>query len=358
MKTLATVTVVAVLMVTATLLTAGCLDGDDDEWDGTIRVAYLQGDIHQVAYFVAKSAAAGGGESFFEQYDVKVEDAKGAPYPNGGAVMTAFQSGDVDIGYMGAPPAIIGHVNSEIDTKVIAQVNSLGSALVVKDGIVNATDLKGRTIATPGAVTIQHFMLLTYLEDNGLEVGTDPDQVTLTDTGVTLMAAALDSGEIDGFIAWQPFPADAVDRGLGHVLADSTDIWPGHICCVLGTMSDFAKDQPEAVTDYLRAHISATKWMQEAMADKMSDDYELLVQISVDFTGRNEQVVMEALEGMEYGYALDGVFTSAFRDYTDKLIDQGTLTQEAMDNMGYASAQDLTDKYVDDSFLKNAEATL
>ncbi|UCC93916.1 MAG: hypothetical protein JSW25_04410, partial [Thermoplasmata archaeon] len=86
MKTLATVAAVAVLMVTATLLTAGCLDSDD-EWDGTIRVAYLQGDIHQVAYFVAKSAAAGGGESFFEQYDVKVEDAKGAPYPNGGAVM-------------------------------------------------------------------------------------------------------------------------------------------------------------------------------------------------------------------------------------------------------------------------------
>ncbi len=357
MKRLAAVSLVAVLMVTATLLTAGCLDSEE-EWDGTIRVAYLQGDIHQVSYFVAKSAAAGGGESFFEQYDVKVEDAKGAPYANGGAVMTAFQSGDVDIGYLGSPPAIIGHVNSEIDTKVIGQVNSIGSAIVVEDGIVNASDLGGKTIATPGAVTIQHFMLLTYLEDNGLEVGDGPGQVTLTDSSVTFMAAALEAGEIDGFIAWQPFPADAVDRGLGHVLADSTDIWPGHICCVLGTMTDFAKDQPEAVTDYLRAHVAATKWMQQAMADKQSDDYDLLVQISVDFTGRNEEVVKEALDGMEYNYALDGAFKTAFTDYVDKLISQGTLTQEALDNMGYAGAQDLTDKYVVDKYIKDAETSL
>ena len=353
MKRPAAVTLVAVLVVTATLLTAGCLDGDD-EWDGTVRVAYLQGDIHQVAYFVAKSANAGGGESFFEQYDVKVEDAKGAPYSNGGAVMTAFSAGDVDIGYLGSPPAIIGHVNSRIDTKVIGQVNSLGSAIVVREGIVNASDLVGKTIATPGAVTIQHFMLLTYLDDNDVDVA----DVTLTDSSVTLMAAALEAGEVDAFIAWEPFPADAVDRGLGHVLADSSDIWPGHICCVVGTMSQFAKDHPDEVTNYLRAHVASTKWIQQALADNTSDEYDLLVQISMDFTGRNEAVVKDALAGMDYTYALDGAFKTAFTEYVDKLIAQGTLTQENLDAMGYATAQDLTDRYVVDKYLKEAETSL
>lgn len=357
MKRLSAVILVTVLMVTATLLTAGCLD-DDDEWDGTIRVAYLQGDIHQVAYFVAKSAAAGGGESFFEQYDVKVEDAKGAPYPSGGDVMTAFQSGDVDIGYLGSPPAIIAHVNAEIPTKVIGQVNSIGSAIVVKDDIVNVTDLKGKTIATPGASTIQQFMLIKYLTDNGLEVGEGSEQVSITTSKVTLMKAGMESGDFQGFIAWQPFPADAVASGIGHVLADSTDIWPGHICCVLGTMESFAKDHPEAVTDYLKAHIAATKWIQQAMADKESDEYDLLVQISVDFTGRSEEVVKEALDGMEYGYALDAAWKDSFTEYVDELIDQGTLTQEDLDNMGYSSAQDLTDNYVVDKYIKDAEANL
>ena len=358
MKRLAAVTVVAVLMVTGTLLTAGCLDNGDDEWDGTIRVAYLQGDIHQVAYFVANSVSAGGGESFFEQYDVKVENAKGAPYPNGGAVMDAFQAGDVDIGYLGSPPAIIGHVNAQIPTKVVAQVNSLGSALVVKDDILTASDLAGKKIATPGASTIQHFMLLTYLEDNGLVIGEEPDEVMVTSLSVTLMKASMESGDIDGFIAWQPFPADAVDSEVGHVLADSTDIWDGHICCVVGTMEKFAKAQPEAVTNYLRAHIAATKWMQQAMADENSDEYQILVDISVDFTGRPESVVKDALDGIDYGYALDGDFKTAFSEYTAKLVDQGTLTQDALDEMGYASAQDLTDKYVDDSFIVEAEASL
>ncbi len=358
MKRLAAVTVVAVLMVTGTLLTAGCLDNGDDEWDGTIRVAYLQGDIHQVAYFVANSVSAGGGESFFEQYDVKVEDAKGAPYPSGGEVMVAFAAGDVDIGYLGSPPAIIAHVNAEVPTKVIGQVNSLGSAIVVKDNIVDASDLVGKTLATPGPSTIQQFMLLTYLENNGLVVGDGPDEVQVTTVGVTLMKASMEADEIQGFIAWQPFPADAVDSGVGHVLADSTDIWPGHICCVVGTMEKFVKDHPDEVTDYLRAHIAATKWIQQAMADKESDEYDLLVQISVDFTGRNENVVKEALEGMDYAYSLTGAWKTSFTEYTDKLIVQGTLTQEAMDNMGYATAQELTDEYVDDKYIKDAETSL
>jgi ABC-type nitrate/sulfonate/bicarbonate transport system substrate-binding protein len=116
----------------------------------------------------------------------------------------------------------------------------------------------------------------------------------------------------------------------------------------MGTMDQFAKDQPEAITDYLRAHVAATKWMQQAMADNTSEEYDLLVQISMDFTDRNEAVVKEALAGMEYGYALDGVFKTAFTEYTDKLIDQGTLEQVDMDEAGYATAQDLTDTYVVD----------
>jgi NitT/TauT family transport system substrate-binding protein len=353
-KKLLAVGTIALLMVTASLLTAGCLEGDE-EWDGTIRVAYLNGDIHQVAYFVANSAEAGGGTSFFDQYDVKVENAKGAPYSNGGAVMTAFEAKDVDIGYLGSPPAIIAHVNALTDTKVIGQVNSLGSALVVGDGIDTASDLVGKIIATPGSATIQHFMLLTYLEDNGISAG---DVTISAPVSVSDMKLELDTGVIDGFIAWQPFPADSVGNGIGHVLADSTDIWPGHICCVLATMNDFAKDQPEAVTAYLRAHIAATKWMQQAMADKNSAEYQILVDISVDFTDRSEAVVKDALDGMEYGYALDATFLGSFEDYVDELIRQGTLTEEALTEAGYTDGADLTDKYVDDSFIKDAEGSL
>jgi NitT/TauT family transport system substrate-binding protein len=354
-KKLLSVAAIAVLMVTATLLTAGCLGDEDEEWDGTIRAAYLKGDIHQVAYFVANSADAGGGTSFFDQYDVKVENAKGAPYSNGAAVMTAFEAGDVDIGYLGSPPAIMGHVNGLIPTKVIGQVNSIGSALVVRDGINNASDLVGKTIGTPGTSTIQHFLLLKYLEDNGISAS----DVTITaPIPIGSMKIQLQEEVIDGFIAWQPFPADAVGDGIGHILADSTDIWPGHICCVLATMEDFAEDHPEAVTNYLRAHIAANKWIQNAMADNSSDEYQLLVNISMVFTDRSEAVVKDALDGMEYSYSLDATFLSSFEDFVDELIRQGTLEPEKMDKAGYDDAADLTDNYVDDSYIKDAEGSL
>ena len=230
----------------------------------------------------------------------------------------------------------------------------VGSALVVSDDIVTASDLVGKKIATPGGSTIQHFLLLTYLENSGIEVA----DVTITNEQVSLMKASLDSGAIDGFIAWQPFPADAVVSGVGHVLVDSAEIWPDHICCVLATMQDFAKDHPEAVTAYLRAHIAATKWIQIAMADDTSTDYGILVNISKDFTGRTEEVVKDALAGMEYNYKLDAAFLAAFESYVDKLIAQGTLETDKLSDAGYADAAALTDGYVDDKYIKDAESSL
>jgi ABC-type nitrate/sulfonate/bicarbonate transport system substrate-binding protein len=141
--------------------------------DDPIRLGFLAGDIHQLAQYVAaNSSVFGGSMSMFEKYGLNVEAAAGAPYTNGGNEMDAFVAGHVDIGYLGAPPAILKKLNIDSDTTIIAQANSEGSAIVVasESGISSLEDLSGKIIATPGESSIQHLLLKIALTEQGLKL--------------------------------------------------------------------------------------------------------------------------------------------------------------------------------------------
>ncbi len=137
--------------------------------EDAIRLGYLSGDLHQLAQYVAQNRTVGGGEkSLFEVYGLNVDPL--TPYANGGALMDGFSLGDIDIGYLGAPPAIQKHANLDVAVRIIAQANSEGSGIVVHadSDIHNLEDLAGRVIATPGETTIQHLLLKIALSRAGI----------------------------------------------------------------------------------------------------------------------------------------------------------------------------------------------
>ena len=68
----------------------------------SVNLAILTGDIHQIASQVAKV------KGFFTQYKVSVNMYEQTA---GGDVMKQLMSGNVDIGFCGAPPAIINTIN-------------------------------------------------------------------------------------------------------------------------------------------------------------------------------------------------------------------------------------------------------
>lgn len=139
--------------------------------DDPVRLGYLNADLHQLAQAVARnSTVLGGSLSLFEKYGVLVTSPP--PFKNGGYVMDAFAAGEIDFGYLGAPPALLKRVNLNADTVIIAQANSEGSGLVVSadSDIESLQDLVGRTVATPGETSIQHLLLRVALEREGIKL--------------------------------------------------------------------------------------------------------------------------------------------------------------------------------------------
>lgn len=168
------------------------------------------------------------------------------------------------------------------------------------------------------------------------------------------MKASLDSGDIAGYVAWEPYCSDSVVGGVGKTLHLSGEIWPGHPCCVVAVEKNFASSNPDLVKHFLKAHMEATTWMVNALADNTSMEYSLLVDIAVDFTARDEAVVKEALSHMTYVYLLTEDFYDGLKEYTDKLIEFEIVTDDKISERGYEDTEDFVDKYVDETYLQDA----
>jgi len=321
----------------------------------TVRVGWLTGDLHQLAYFVAKNTEAGGGKSFFEKYNINVTDALPGGYFAGGSEMDAFAKGEVDIGYLGSPPAITKHLNLGVNTTIVAQVNKIGSTLVTKQPINSLSDLtkdRGKKIATPGPPSIQYFLFLRFVEKEELSIE-NFDLITLAPKD---MRAALEAGTIDAFIAWEPFCADAVVNGVGVVFKNSSDIWPDHICCVVAVDKTFAVNYPNIVTSFLKAHIEATNWINAAIASGPgSKNYDLLLDIAANFTGRKRDVIEFALANINYTFDIDDRFMGVFIEFAYKLIEYKIVAPGTIEDRGYSDVYDFAHKYIDTSYLTEAK---
>ena len=213
----------------------------------TVTIGYLPSD-HDAALFVADA------QGKFAENNI---NAKLVQFNNGGDLMTAMASGDVDIGYVGITP-VLSSIEKGVPVKVISAAQTEGSGIVVgKDsGINSVSDLAGKKIATPGEASIQHMLLTYYLEQNGMSI----DDLKVSAMKVPSMNDALKTGKIDGMITFEPYVTIAEDSGA-DVLVDSSEILPNHPCCVVVASDDFIKNHENETRTILEIHENTTAYI-------------------------------------------------------------------------------------------------
>lgn len=244
-----------------------------------VRLAYLQNDLHHLALWVALE------NGYFAQEGVSVEIA--GVFRSGPELMTAFGSGALDAAYVGEAPATIAKVRGTARIQVLAQANTEGSALVGSKALAAGTVARP-TLAIPGNGSVQDFLLRKALPRLHLT----PEQVEVIVVSPPDMLTALQAGQIDGFIAWEPYPSRAVAQHFGTVLASSADIWPDHPCCVLAATTALIAERNQEAKALVRAHKRATAFIREQP--------ERAVAIAVAYTGMSEAIVRLALSQVTY----------------------------------------------------------
>ncbi len=216
-----------------------------------VTMGYIEGDLHHLAYYVAQE------KGFYREKGVNVQ---GVGYQNGGAIMNAFIANQIDMAYLGFAPVVFNRFNNPgARVKILSGVNLEGSALIVKNApnFQHASDLNGTRIAVPAPNNMQDFILSMILELGGIP----RSNITLISMSVSQMPLALSTHDIDGYVAWEPFAAKALNNSIGKYLYNSSSIWPDHPCCVLAAHEDFLASHSSIAQKVVEVHKATTEWI-------------------------------------------------------------------------------------------------
>lgn len=280
----------------------------------------------------------------FEQYGLNVTLQR---YTGWGELWIAFVAGELDATQMLMPMPLGIHYNfaaGQRDVRLPYITNINGQAITLgnrHEGQVHGPeDFEGLTIAVPFDYSGHNLLLRDYLVLGGL----DPDY----DVGIQVMrpsdmVAALNVGDIDGFLAPDPFNQRAVAIGAGYLYTLSKELWDGHPCCSFTVADDFATANPNTYSTLLRAIGDSAVWTNQA--DHRADAAETMAGRA--FLSQDPEVLTAVLTG-EFE---DGLGTRhsvpdriGFRPYPHESYAIWALTQlqrwDLAPTEGYETAQD------------------
>lgn len=289
------VAIIAVAVFAITNVTA--------EDDAVVHIGYLPSD-HDAALFVANASG------MYEKEGIKVELHE---YNNGGDLMSAMASGDLDVGYVGITPAV-SSITKGVPVKIISAAQTEGSGLVAHDSSVTSIkDLKGKKVATPGEASIQDVLLKYDLKKNGLQ----PTDVEAPGMKVASMNDALKTGSLDAIMTFEPYVSISTKVNGQHLIEKSGDIIPNHPCCVVVASEKFLNDHSEQAKKILDIHKEAT----QQLIDNPNDQIQYFPShIIVD-----EEAEKESLSNIKFVSGLDDDYKSNVEEFLNIEVDLGVI---------------------------------
>src|SRR6266700_3570591 len=240
------------------LLAAGCASSNATAGSNSgsspvvLRMGFLANITHE-------PALVGLAKGYFTRSLGPNVELKTAIFSSGTEETTALLAGQLDAAYVGPNPAINAWQKSNgTAIKIISGAASGGASLVVKSSIAAASQLKGKSLATPSLGNTQDVSARFWLKQHGLATSASGSGDVAIKPIKPNSAAVLEfkSGQIDG--AWEPEPyATEMVLDGGKRLVNESGLWPGgkFVTTNLVVTQSFLKAHPGVVSNLLKAQI-------------------------------------------------------------------------------------------------------
>lgn len=214
--------------------------------------------IGYVPITCATPIVAGHGLGFYEKYGLDVEIIKTA----GWAVSRDnCLNGNYDGSHLlfPMPKAMsLGLGSGGAPWRIVSNVNTNGQAIVLSNEHRDKRDpklWKGMRFAVPFEYSMHNFLLRSIVAD----VGLDPDRdIQIRVVPPPEMVANLRAGNVDGYLAPDPFCQRAVYDGVGFIHKLTLELWDQHPCCVFSTSQRFIDENPNTFMALSMAILEAT----------------------------------------------------------------------------------------------------
>jgi len=326
MKTIK-ITAIAMLAIALILLTAGCTQPATTLKVKEIRIGY-QPSTHQMAEITAMN------KGWWQQdlAPLGVVNVSDKVFPSGPPEMQAMQAGELDVAYVGAAP-VLTSIATGLDAKIVAGVNTQGSDLVVRNDLdyKGPQSLKGLTVATFPAGSIQDTVLRDWLKKNNLTPDSDVAIKGMTPGDAV---TAITAGKVDAIFLPTPSPSTVVNQGKGKIVVHSGEMYPNHTCCVLVVSGKLIREHPEIVRQIIQTNDKAVAYNKQNIDEAAA--------IFATKTGAKLDDVKASLNEW------DGDWASDPNVIVDPVLDYAKIQY----NLGYIKTQLTKDQIFDLSFYQ------
>ncbi|MBI5057143.1 MAG: ABC transporter substrate-binding protein [Nitrospirae bacterium] len=201
-------------------------------------------------------------------------------FGTGPAIVDAFQRGEIDLAYIGLPPAIIG-MDKGVKFKCIAGGHVEGTVIIggaeckgspeTDDLAEVLTQFRGHKIGVPGKGSIHDVIITECLERFNLKSEIDIVNFRWSD----LIIDAMHKGQVAAAVGT---PALAVALGRfagGKILCPPSKLWPDNPSYGILVEDNFLNGHRETIERFLKLHEEATAFFRNRPreAAKIISDY-------------------------------------------------------------------------------------
>jgi nitrate/nitrite transport system substrate-binding protein len=138
----------------------------------------------------------------------------------------------------------------------VENINGQAITLHIKHkGVQGPQDMKGFRFCVPFDYSMHNYLLRYYLADGGLHPDKD---VQIRIVPPPEMVANLKAGNVDGYLAPDPFNQRAVYENAGFIFKLSKELWDGHPCCAFAISQEFARTYPNTFLALFKSIVDAT----------------------------------------------------------------------------------------------------
>jgi NitT/TauT family transport system substrate-binding protein len=193
-------------------------------------------------------------------------------FGGGPAIVSALADGNLDLGYVGLPPVIIG-IDKGAQIKCVAGGHMEGTVLVATpqyksldesggDMTVTLAQFEGQTMGVPPRGSIHDIIIRDLVEQLGLNERINRINIE-NYKWADLIVMAMQKGVLK-IAAGTPALATAANQALGaKVIIPPSRLWPNNPSYGIVFRSEIIKNDPELVDGFLEAHRQAIAFIKE-----------------------------------------------------------------------------------------------
>jgi NitT/TauT family transport system substrate-binding protein len=343
------VTLISVALLIFTVFQTSCKQKDETgkpTRTTSLKIGHVGHDHHTALFVALDNASEYARQSgisvkvvedrkFYELMDQgkRIADLEIMKVGGASKMPTALAQDVIEVGFGGVAP-VLASADSGAPVKLIAPLHYKGDMFVVKHdfpaktwkefvAIAKTTD-KPLRIGYKNPVAVAKLVFEEALKHEGITFGGDLSKTDLQVQMVNVkggdkLNVSLGSGLIDGYAGNNPFPAIAVETGIGRIICDLENLPPGtfrdHPCCCIAASTKAIKEKSEAIVALLILLMQGT--------ETINADIDKAVAAAVRWIGTSESV--ERMSIPTSGYSMEP--SEQWHQTMDKWI-------EAMDGLG------------------------